>query len=121
MINRTTLILGAILAGLILLAVIGPAACQRIRSMGAQTRLNQGQTEALGNSAADAVKTQGEANQRETESEKLSRSNEKEIRNAPGANDPVNPATRDAALRSLCRRAAYRDSERCRVFQAPAR
>ena len=41
---------------------------------------------------------------------------EKEIRNAKGADAPVDPAVRDAGLASLCRRAAYRSSERCLRF-----
>jgi hypothetical protein len=116
-------IIGAIvLAALLLLLVLaGPAACNKIRSLGAQNRLNQEQTEALANSAADAVATQGVANKREGDSETLTRSNEKDIRNAPGATDPVNPAAHDIGLRSLCKRAAYRDSERCRLLSAPSK
>jgi type II secretory pathway component PulM len=119
----TIRLIGAGLLVLLLVAALlwGPAACNRIRGLEAQSKVDRGQTEALGNSAADAVETQGKANQRETESEAVTRSNEKEIRNADGANDPVNPAVRDAGLRSLCRRAAYRNSERCRVFATPAR
>ncbi len=117
---KAALAVGAVL--LLVIAILwGPAACNRIRGLEAQSKVDRGQTEALGNSAADAVETQGKANQRETESEAVTRSNEKEIRNAEGANDPVNPAVRDAGLRSLCRRAAYRNSERCRVFATPAR
>lgn len=117
-----TLIMAAVILGLVgLILMFGPAACNKIRSQAAQSRLNEAQTGALGNSAADAVATQGAANKREAESQDLTRSNEKEIRNAEGASDPVNPAARDAGLRSLCRRAAYSNSERCRVFAAPAR
>lgn len=108
----------ALVAGVLALVLIlaGPAACNKIRSLRAQAELQQGQSEALGNSARDAIATQGEAHRREAESEALTKSNEKEIRDAPGADDAVNPAVRDAGLRSLCRRAAYRDSERCRMF-----
>jgi flagellar biosynthesis/type III secretory pathway M-ring protein FliF/YscJ len=120
--TRSTLILAAALVLLVIAGVlIGPAACNRIRSMGAQHRLEQGQNEALANSAADAINTQGAASVREQNSEELTRSNEKEIRNADGANNAVNPAVRDAGLRSLCRRAAYRDSPRCLVLEPTPR
>lgn len=95
-------------------------ACQAARVAGAENRLQQSQTEAMTNSAQDAIATQGEAHERETQSEQLTKSNEREIRNAEGANDAVNPGVRDAGLRSLCRRAAYRDTERCRLFNARA-
>jgi type II secretory pathway component PulM len=119
-ISRTLIMAGVIVLLVVLLVTLGPAACNKIRSMQAQQRLNQGQTEALGNSAQDAVQTQGKANQRERESEDLTRTNNQEIRDAEGANDPVNPAVRDAGIRSLCRRAQYRDSERCRVLKPAA-
>ena len=113
-----TAIFAVFLLGLILLGV---NQCQKRQSMGVQSRVDQGQAGAADNSAADAVQTQGQANARERTSEDLSRTNEKEIRNAPGANDPVNPAARDAGLRSLCRRAAYRDSQKCKLFNPAAR
>lgn len=106
---------------LVAFLLFGPAACRKYQSMRAQNRLNTEQTGALANSAADAVKTQGEANKRETDSEATTRENEKEIRNAEGASDAVNPAVRDAGIRSLCKRPAYRDSERCKLFNAPSR
>lgn len=90
---------------------------EKSRAQGAQARVDHAQTAAMTNSAADAVNTAGAAADRETQSEDLTRSNQQEIRNAQGANDPVNPAVRDAGLRSLCRRAAYRGSERCRLLQ----
>jgi hypothetical protein len=108
-------IAAAILALVLLIA--GPPACNKMRSMAAQARLQEEQMDAQGNSARDAIATQGAASARERASEDLTRTNEEEIRNAQGASDPVNPAARDAGLRALCRRAAYRDSERCRMFR----
>jgi len=90
---------------------------EKSRSLGAQSRMEHGQAQAASNSAADAIGTVARSGKRETASEDLTRSNEKEIRNAQGANDPVNPAVRDAGLRALCRRAAYRDDPKCRVQQ----
>lgn len=113
---------GKIIAALVLVVIVlgGLQFCswQRARQQAAESRLQRNQTEALSNSAQDAIATQGRSQAEERASEELSRSNEKEIRDAEGANDRVNPAVRDAGLRSLCRRAAYRDSERCRVFNA---
>lgn len=109
-----------ILALLVTILIAGPTACNKIRSMGAQGRLQQGQTEALSNSAGDAIAAQGAAAARERASEELTRTNEEEIRNAKGADAQVDPAVRDAGMRSLCRRAAYRDSERCRLLAAGA-
>lgn len=105
---------------LVVLLVAGPAGCRKLRSLGAQNKVTQGQLGASHNSAADAIATTGNTAAGERASEEMTRANDKEIRNAPGANDPVNPAARDAGLRSLCRRPAYRDSERCRLLQPPA-
>ena len=94
--------------------------CQKDAQTAAEIGLHKGQQGALSNSAADAANTQGAANARERESEDLTRSNEREIRNAQGANQPVTPDANAAGLRALCRRAAYRDTERCRLLRAPA-
>lgn len=106
------------------LAVVGVffqvRSCSADRQRAAEVSLHKGQQGALANSTADAVNTQGAANQRERASEDLSRTNEREIRDAEGANDSVNPAVRDAGLRALCRREANRHAERCRVFRTPA-
>lgn len=111
---KTQLVL-ALVAGLLLLALItlGPAACNKIRSLGAQQRLKQGQTEALSNSARDAIASQGAAAARERASEDLTRTNEEEIRHAEGADAPVAAPARDAGIASLCRRASYRHDPKC--------
>lgn len=108
------------LAVVALFAILAYGGWQKYRSQAAQGRLERGQTEALGNSARDAIATQGTAAARETASNDLTRTNEEEIRNAQGADDRVNPAVRDAGHRSLCRRAAYRNSERCGLRPAPS-
>lgn len=96
------------------LAFIVPAACQRIRSQAAQARLEHAQSEALSNSAADAISTVSASGARETASEDLTRSNERNIRDAPGAGDVVNAGVISAGMAALCRRAAYRDDPRCK-------
>ena len=114
-----------IIAGLVLVVlVVGilyVSSCQDRRQQAAESRLQKGQTGALTESAKDAIATQGAAGEREQASEELTRSNEKEIRDAEGADAPVDPAVRDAGLDSLCRRAAYRNSERCRMRRAAPR
>lgn len=95
--------------------------CTQSSQHAAENDLNKGQIGALTNSAADAVNTQGAANARERESEGLTRSNEREIRHAKGADVAVDPDLNAAGLRAQCRRAAYRDTERCRLLRAPAR
>ena len=119
--QRTMAMALIIVALLVTIVIAAPAACNKIRSMGAQSRVDKGQIEALSNSAVDAIGTQGASAARERASQTLTRANEKEIRNAKGADAQVDPAVRDAGLRSLCRRAAYRDSERCRLLAAHPR
>ena len=116
-------VIGWAFFGLLILALIvfGVTQCQQRRSAGAQNRVNEGQTGALANNASDAIGTTQGVGSNAVASEDLTRTNEKEIRDAEGANDAVNPAARDAGLRSLCRRPAYRDSERCKLLQPPAR
>lgn len=93
--------------------------CSNGRQEAAQARVSTGQADAFANSAADSIAVQQAASGRERASEDQSRTNEKEIRDAQGANDAVNPAVRDAGVRSLCRRAAYRDSPRCKLLEPP--
>ncbi len=111
-----------VVGGLFLLAVIsfGVTQCQKRRSQAAQGRVNAEMGSAYQNSVTDAVAAAGEANKRETESEALTRSNERTIRDAQGANDAVNPGVRDAGFASLCRRPSYRNSPDGRVRCAPA-
>lgn len=119
----TVRIVAMIVGALLIIAVLifGLTECQKRRSQAAQARVERSQAEALSNSAADAIGTVARSGEATAASEELTRSNEREIRNAPGANDAVNPAVRDAGLRALCKRGAYRDSERCRLLEAPAR
>jgi hypothetical protein len=116
-------VIGMAVLGLLLIVAVGLGlrSCEKRRSQAAQTRVERSQAEAASNSAADAINAVTGVGSNAAASEELTRQNEKEIRNAPGANDPVNPAARDAGLRSLCRRPAYRDNPKCRMLQPPAR
>jgi Flp pilus assembly protein TadB len=88
---------------------------EKSRSQAAQARVERGQTQAMSNSAADAVGTVARSGEASAASEALTRSNEQQIRAAPGASDKVNPAERDAGIAALCRRQAYRNDPRCKV------
>ncbi len=105
----------------LLLALAGPAACRKMNGDAARARLGQETAKAAGRSGQDAVATVGTAARREQQSDQLTQSNEREIRNAQGADARLDPAVRDAGLGGLCRRPAYRDDERCRLRRAAAR
>jgi hypothetical protein len=113
---RSAMITAAIVVILIVLAI---GAWQKYRSQAAQGRLDRGQHEALGNSARDAIATQGDVGARERKSDELTRTNEKEIRDAKGADARVDPAVRDAGFAGLCKRASFRNSPTGRVRCPP--
>jgi hypothetical protein len=94
---------------------------EKSRSQGAQSRVNAGQQGAFQNSSVDAVSTISNAAANEAASDELTRKNEEDIRNAKGSSAAVDPAARDAGLRALCLRGAYRDDPKCRVFKPNSR
>ena len=85
----------------------------------AEAELAKNQVEAVQRSAEDAIDTVGKAGEREAASADLTQSNEEEIRNAQGADVTVDPAVRDAGLRSLCRRSSNRSDPICVRFVNP--
>lgn len=114
-----------IIAALVLLCLVAVVfqvrSCTEARRIAAQSKVDRGQAGAARESAKDAIGTITDVQSNQSASEDLTRSNEKDIRNAEGSADPVNAAARDAGLRALCSRAAYRDNERCRVFRSTPR
>jgi Flp pilus assembly protein TadB len=98
---------------LILAIVFTVHSCDQRRSKAAQTRVERSQAEAASNSAADAIATQERSSAAAAASEDLTRSNERDIRNAPGSGDKVNPAARDAGIAALCKRKSYATDPRC--------
>lgn len=116
-------VLGMIAGVIVLIVAVGlfVRSCDQRRSAASQARVERSQAEAASNSAADAIGTVARAGAAERASEDLTRSNDKEIRNAEGADTRVGSGVDAAGRRSLCRRAAYRDDPKCRVFNAPAR
>jgi hypothetical protein len=111
----------ALIAAVLLLGLMQLRACSNARQTAAQERVEDAQAGAAGNSAADAIATQANVNAGERAAAELDRTNEKEIRDAPGADQAVDAAVDAAGRRSLCRRAAYRDRPECRLLAAPAR
>ncbi|HEV2044608.1 MAG TPA: hypothetical protein VGR05_08020 [Sphingomicrobium sp.] len=99
----------------LLIALAGPAACRKLNAESARARLGEESAKAASRNGEDAVATVGAAARRERQSGELTQSNEREIRNAQGADARLDPAVRDAGLDGLCRRSAYRDDERCRL------
>lgn len=116
-------IIGAVVGVIALIVAVGlfVRSCDARHSRAAQERVAHSQAEAQQQSAEEAINTVAAAGQREAESEALSRSNEKDIRNAEGSDAAVNPAARDAGIRALCLRNAYRNDPRCRVQQPHSR
>lgn len=114
--GRTIALVVAIVS-LVLAAAIIPGCVSKWRSERAQSKVDTAQSGAATNSAADAINTVSEAGQREAASEDLTRQNERDIRAAPGAGDRVNAGVNAAGLQALCRRDAYRNTQRCKIFR----
>lgn len=95
--------------------------CDKRRSQAAQERVEDAQASAATNSAADAIGTVSRSGEATAASEQMTRDNERNIRNAQGANDAVNPAVRDAGRNALCLRDAYRNHPDCKLHQPTPR
>ena len=114
---------GMIVGGvvIIILALLLLSQCDKRRNEKAQAKVDSAQSEAATNSAADAIDTVSEAGRRETASEDLTRQNERDIRSAQGAGDRVNMDVHSTGLAALCKRQAYANTERCKIFRKDAR
>ena len=93
---------------------------QHHQRQAAEARLGRAETAAASKSAREAIETIGRAQGREAAGEALSRSNREEIEHGQGSDAAVGRGVHDAGIDGLCRRAAYRDSERCRLRRAGA-
>ena len=98
---------------LILLALFGWHEWRVMRTAKVETRLATGQAGAALASGRDAANTIGKRAEADAGTDTVTRENDHAIRTAPGADAPVDPALRDAALRGLCRRTAYRHDPKC--------
>jgi sensor histidine kinase regulating citrate/malate metabolism len=114
-----TRIIGMVVGVIVLIVAVGlfVKSCDNRRDRAAQERLDSAQAGAAAESSADAINTVSRSGEAQAESEALSRANEKEIRNAEGANERVGAGVNTAGLRALCRREAYRNSDRCKIFR----
>lgn len=83
-----------------------------------EAKLARSQAEAAIESGTDAVTTIGKQIATESADDALTRKNDHEIRTAPGADAPVDPAAARAGLRSLCARRAYRERPECLQYAA---
>lgn len=105
--------LGMILAAVVVLAILAWGWSAITADQRTKARLARNQAEAASQSGSDAVNTVGRAADREAAGDALTRESEADIRNAPGAADPVSAEARAAGLTALCKRAAYKDDPRC--------
>lgn len=106
---------------LFLLAVLGGVhSCRLAQTAKTEAKLATGQTGAAIANGKDAVATVGQTQAGEAATDSITRENESAIRQAPGADAPVDPGVDAAGRRSLCRRAANRGKPECLQF-APAK
>ncbi|MDB5708702.1 MAG: hypothetical protein JWL96_772 [Sphingomonas bacterium] len=87
--------------------------CQAARTAHTAAKLATGQADAAVQSGADAVNTVGNRMSADAAIDTITQENRDAITKADGASAPVAAPVRDAGLRSLCGRAAYRGNPRC--------
>ena len=85
-----------------------------------EAKLSRNQGTAAVESGRDAVNTVGEQQAAAEQVHEIGKENADAIRKAPGADASVDPASRIAILRSLCRRSVNRERSECVQF-APAK
>lgn len=114
--SRTKTIGFFVVCALVLAAMFAVARCssQPAKQEAAAAKADATLSDARAVSGKDAVEAVSNAGTRETGVEQVTKENSDAIRSAPGANVAVDSAVDDAGRRSLCRRAAYRDSEQCK-------
>lgn len=105
---------------LLIVGLLWLRSCEDARTAKTATKLATGQAGAAIESGHDASGTIGNRMDADAAGDRLTQENRDAIKNAPGADAPVDPRLRDTALASLCRRAAYRSDPKC-VQHAPAR
>jgi hypothetical protein len=88
--------------------------CSVARNAKTETKLATGQAGAALQSGQDAANTVGNRMDADAQGDALTRTNGDAIDNADGAKAPVAAPVRAAGIAALCRRAAYRDTPRCK-------
>lgn len=114
--SRTKVIGFVVVCGLVLAIMFGVSRCssEPAKQEAAAAKVDASLSDARAQSGKDAVEAVSNLGAREAGIEQTTRENADAIRSAPGANAPVDSGVDDAGRRSLCRRAAYRDSEQCK-------
>ncbi|WP_343344023.1 hypothetical protein WJT74_09285 [Sphingomicrobium sp. XHP0239] len=107
-------------AALLVAGAVVPWWWQAHQKRVAEAKLGRAETASAQASGREAVEIVGRAQGREAADGAVTRANEREIRNAEGADRVVDDGVHRAGLDGLCRRAAYRDGERCRLRGAGA-
>lgn len=97
-------------AVVLVLVLLGMAKCTYDRGFQKQIKVNANQAGAARQSGADAVNTFGNTQANEMAIDQVGRENSDAIDKTSGASSAVADDTRAAGLRSLCRRASYRNS-----------
>ncbi len=109
--------LAKILVGLVVLLLVAgivvQRSCSETRTAKTSASLSTGQAGAAIASGHDAADTIGNRMTNDADTDAITRENADVIRNARGADAPVDPDADAAGLRSLCRRAAYRRDPQC--------
>ncbi len=120
--NPARLLASAMIAVICLFGVVLyiTGALTRGATAEAEAKLSASQVGAAQASGRDAVNTVASAAASEAAIDAITLENDRAIRSAPGAAAPVDPALSAAAMRGLCRRAAYSRDPRC-VLYPPAR
>jgi hypothetical protein len=111
---------GILLVGLVLgIAIFGPRACASMKRKLADQKVNTARAEGQVKAASDATVITADALTNAAATDDQTRSNEREIRAAPGADTPVAADTNSAGIRALCLRPTYRDKPRCVAMLGP--
>jgi hypothetical protein len=84
-----------------------------------EARLNASRADAAISSGADAAQSVGRQASTEQAADAVTKENDRAIHQAPGADAPVAGTVHGAGLDSLCRRAAYRNSQQCLQRASP--
>lgn len=107
-------ILVAVVFVALILGFVTLRSCQAERTAKTQAKVSSGQAGASLQSGQDATNTVGNRMDADASEDQQTRASGDEIRKADGAAAPVAAPVRDAGLTALCRRAAYRDTKRCK-------
>lgn len=108
-----TMIAGAIV---LVLALLLLGQCQKTLTAGAEADLSAKTGAAQGQAGQAAIEAVSAAAERQAATDQLTRENDAQIKNAAGADQPVDPAVGHAGRMGLCKRAAYRGKPECLRF-----